>query len=814
MTTYEFAGPPRFAHQKRGLKKIIANRGTAALLFEPGLGKGHPTDTPILTPSGWTPIGDLNRGDAITNSHGGRSRVTGVHDRGNLPVYRVTLSDGAWIDVDADHLWRLGRPRNGRMAWGTRNTRWLLRRAIDSSTGRLKGRWCIPVAQNIRSQIPDSRLPGPPLMLGHRIDRRKPNAPTRLPGIMLVASLESRRALMAALVDTTNLRTPNGARFVSPNLELARDVLRLGWSLGLTARLLDRSQPGAPQFHVILHEDRCPLRWIESIRPAGAAEVRCISVDAVDRLYVAKDWIVTHNTATVIDYASLLALQERRARVLVVAPLAAVDQWALQTPKWAGPQVDVWAEALGGTTRQKLEALRARAGGAVKAPEGGCGPGGAYRGVALHGQRSIAVSARRNGLKVPEEEARRGGPGLFDADERPLLMIEAMNLDILSQRRPAGSRTTADLVLDAVRRFAPHLMVVDESHLIKGVSSNASRLAARIGRWVPRRIILTGTVMPKSPLDVFAQWRFLDPKAFGRDGRDATYTGFRSEYTVRGGFMGYEVRGYRNLDRLREIMGRRAEVALKEEALDLPAATDVVVPVRLSKAEERAYGDMKKRLQATLLSGRRSTAMSRLAQMMRLRQITAGFLPDDDGCVEEIGDSKARTIASIVNDTLSGESRVVVFAVFRREIEVIRQAVARADSVVLTITGDTDPEDRLAMRRRFGSDDPQRIVLVAQIQTLSLAVNELVTAANAVFASLSTKRDEWVQARDRLNRVGQVRPCTFWYALVPGTVDEVQYDVYRRRSDLERSILMHVFDGDAGLVGKVVDAATGNVEDE
>lgn len=41
MTTYEFAGPPRFAHQKRGLKKIIANRGTAALLFEPGLGKGQ-----------------------------------------------------------------------------------------------------------------------------------------------------------------------------------------------------------------------------------------------------------------------------------------------------------------------------------------------------------------------------------------------------------------------------------------------------------------------------------------------------------------------------------------------------------------------------------------------------------------------------------------------------------------------------------------------------------------------------------------------------------------------------------------------------
>src|SRR3546814_7696904 len=62
--------------------------------------------------------------------------------------------------------------------------------------------------------------------------------------------------------------------------------------------------------------------------------------------------------------------------------------------------------------------------------------------------------------------------------------------------------------------FTPDLIVIDESRRIKGASSNASRTAARLTRLVPRRLILTGTVMPHSPMDVWAQWRFLEPMAF------------------------------------------------------------------------------------------------------------------------------------------------------------------------------------------------------------------------------------------------------------------------------------------------------------
>ena len=179
--------------------------------------------------------------------------------------------------------------------------------------------------------------------------------------------------------------------------------------------------------------------------------------------------------------------------------------------------------------------------------------------------------------------------------------------------------------------------------------------------------------------------------------------------------------------------------------------------------------------------------------MTRLRQITAGHLPDDSGEVREIGRSKAKTIASLIHDTLEDEKRIVVFGTFTRELAALEEEIADKRTTVLRIDGSTKPEDRLAMRQRFGSDDPARLVIVAQIKTLSVAVNELVTARNAIFASLPWQRDDIVQARDRLNRLGQKSATTFWYALAPNTVDDLVFQAFQDRTDLEKTLMNHIY---------------------
>jgi len=501
----------------------------------------------------------------------------------------------------------------------------------------------------------------------------------------------------------------------------------------------------------------------------------------------------TGKTAATIDFLGVLTLVRARkaqpeTRVLVACPLAAVDTWVSQMPKWASPQIGFWAEALGGTLLHRAEALAARGGKPFARSLGGSKAGsragrartssGAPR--TLHLEKTRALSYTHD-LVVPADE------------KHPRLVVEVLNLDTFSSRVAVGSRTMADVLLDAVTRFDPEVVIVDEVHRIKGVSSNVSRVMARIGRKVPRRIILTGTVMPHSPLDVWAQWRFLDPTAFAIRLRDGTFHPlsfqmFQDRYAKMGGWMGKQVVGFRRLEEMQEVMSERASVVRKADALDLPKTTDVIVPVTLSGPEQQAYGDMVKTMIAQLGTSQ-VVAKGQLAQMMRLRQITAGAIGQGSGMVKS---SKVQVIKSLVQDTLADETRVVVFALFREEIRAIASALTAKGTEVQVITGDTSVEDRMAMRKRFKSDDPARLVMVCQIRTMSLAVNELVTASHAVFATLPQQRDDLVQARDRLNRLGQTKPVTFWYTVAPGTVDEVVMTTHQQRGSLETAMLNHV----------------------
>ena len=503
-------------------------------------------------------------------------------------------------------------------------------------------------------------------------------------------------------------------------------------------------------------------------------------------------------TATVLDFASILALKSARgeARVLVVCPLAAVDTWVMQAEDYVVDDVNVWAEAIGGTIQERAETLASRGGAPTRTTPKRDPRGGWHGPRAAHWHRSHVTHVRC--AENPRPSLIEGPDGLGNA--RPRLVLEVINLDTLASRARKGSGTMADVMVDAIRRFGPDMVVVDESHKIKGASSNASRLLARIPNHVKRRVILTGTVMPHSPLDVFAQWRFLEPYAFGLklpDGttKQATYGQFKEKYAKLGGWMGKEVVGFQNLDDMHRIMSINAVVARKEDSLDLPKTTPITVPVLLSAAEKKAYKAMADDL-VVRTPDVTTVANNRLTQMMRLRQITSGYLPDSQGVIKQVGTSKIDAIRSLVRDTLTGEKRVVIFSFFTDEIAFLKEALegmkGEAKAEVQTITGQTPTSERIRLRKRFGSDDPQRMVMLAQIKTMSLAVNELVTANHAIFASLSQQRDDLIQGQDRLNRLGQKRPVTFWYMLAPGTVDEVIMHSHTTRTSLEDSMLSHI----------------------
>jgi phage terminase large subunit-like protein len=78
-----------------------------------GNGKALAIDTPIPTPTGWTTMGALRRGDQVFDENGKPCNVTAVSGHMNgRPCYRMTFSDGAEIVADAEHLWKTSALRS------------------------------------------------------------------------------------------------------------------------------------------------------------------------------------------------------------------------------------------------------------------------------------------------------------------------------------------------------------------------------------------------------------------------------------------------------------------------------------------------------------------------------------------------------------------------------------------------------------------------------------------------------------------------------------------------------------------------------
>ena len=98
-----------------------------------------------------------------------------------------------------------------------------------------------------------------------------------------------------------------------------------------------------------------------------------------------------------------------------------------------------------------------------------------------------------------------------------------------------------------VTKWRPECLVVDESHRGKDPFGSFSKWLGRMSMLFRQRIGLTGTPAPHSPLDLFAQYRFLDPRIFGH-----SFVRFRARYGVMGGFQGKVVVGFQNCDELAE----------------------------------------------------------------------------------------------------------------------------------------------------------------------------------------------------------------------------------------------------------------------
>jgi phosphate starvation-inducible protein PhoH and related proteins len=86
----------------------LMDRGTievAPLAFMRG--RAQPVSTPVLTPTGFRPIGALQVGDLVVGASGRPTPVLGVYPQGRKQIFEVRAQDGAATLCCGEHLWHV-----------------------------------------------------------------------------------------------------------------------------------------------------------------------------------------------------------------------------------------------------------------------------------------------------------------------------------------------------------------------------------------------------------------------------------------------------------------------------------------------------------------------------------------------------------------------------------------------------------------------------------------------------------------------------------------------------------------------------------
>jgi SNF2 family DNA or RNA helicase len=325
-------------------------------------------------------------------------------------------------------------------------------------------------------------------------------------------------------------------------------------------------------------------------------------------------------------------------------------------------------------------------------------------------------------------------------------------------------------------------LVVDESSMIKNHKAQRTKAIIEFADKMDSVYLLSGTPAPNCPTEYYTQVRAISKGVFG-----SSFYGFAHKYfyVMTRAISGRDViTGYKQkTDKADEFHDRLRHCSwslTKEEALDLPAQTDLIRNVFLPRDDQRTY-DMVYAGLATEMEGEKLNAAGQ-AKLMKMRQLTGGFYYTGEGTVHSSDPVKLKELDQIL-DEIKGEP-VVIWASFTAEINMIKALIDRRGMHSDVIDGRT--KDAGDVIERFQRGDIN--VLVCHPAAAGHGIT-LTAASYAVYYSMDFSYEKYQQSRDRIHRKGQTRPCTYYHLIAEGTVDEDILWAVRNKAKVSDAVL-------------------------
>lgn len=454
-----------------------------------------------------------------------------------------------------------------------------------------------------------------------------------------------------------------------------------------------------------------PTRAISSIEKIGPKEMYCIAVDAPDKLFVTKDFIVTHNTLQAICTALMLKQKGKAKKALIVTPASLKYNWPMEIEKFTDEKYVV----IDGKKPDERIAQWMR--------------DDVFFYVVNY---ELLLADLFGGVILKEKE-----------DETPEQKAKREERIKTAKRRQR--------ILTPVRTRVWDFIACDEAHFLKNSRSKRTRnvksLKARF------RMALTGTPMDGRLEELHSVMEWVMP------GLLESKTRFLQKYATVD--IWRKVTGYKNIGEVTTKIAPYFIRRLKKDVLkDLPDKIYQNRIVVLTPKEMSIYKGLAE-------AGHEVTEDAEaLVCVLRCKQ----FCDHPRLIGENIKSSKYEALREVLQEVvIENGNKAIIFTQFKEMLNILVELFDELGLKYLRIDGDTPKQERAKMQTQFNNDSS--IDLMIGTEAMSTGLN-FTSATYVINYDDNWAPAYMAQREDRAHRIGQKSVVTVVNFVCKNTIEE------------------------------------------
>ncbi len=333
------------------------------------------------------------------------------------------------------------------------------------------------------------------------------------------------------------------------------------------------------------------------------------------------------------------------------------------------------------------------------------------------------------------------------------------------------------LDIEELKKYYFNYIILDESQAIKNPTSNIAKAVRELN--CRHRLILTGTPLENSTLDLWSQMHFINPGLLGNQ------SFFKNEFLN-------PIEKKQDEDKISKLYTIIKPFILRRQktqvATELPEKIENVQYCTMTVQQEEKYEEAKNYYRSLILDqidlhGVKKSQFMLLQGLTRLRQIANHPSMVDENYTGDSG--KMQDVTHMLNSAISKGHNILVFSQYVKQLSLFRKYLDLQKIDYAYLDGST--KDRMEQVNRFQNDNKLRVFLIS-LKAGGVGLN--LTKADYVFIL-----DPWwnpaaeQQAVDRAHRIGQENKVFTYKFITRNTVEEKILALQQRKVQLAGNLI-------------------------